>query len=77
MEKHDVLLRTEVLIHELYDEINSEAWGYNNELYDKHMNDFFIISNALGELIQHRYSTTKSKEEFKSIVNNIIDKYFK
>ncbi len=54
MKKHDVLLRVDKVLSDLYNEINGEEWGYDEELYKKQMDDFFIISNALSELIQYR-----------------------
>jgi len=77
MKKSDVLLRTDEVLNDLYEEINAEDWAKNDEQYDKYMNDFFIISNILGELIQHRYSKSISKDEFKEMTNNIINHYFK
>lgn len=77
MEKHDVLLRTEKVLNDLYNEINSEEWTYDEELYNKQMEDFFIISNALSGLSQYRYNKSMSKEEYKEFVNNLIDKNLK
>ncbi|MBY6835987.1 hypothetical protein FDG50_00395 [Clostridium botulinum] len=77
MKKHDVLLRVDKVLSDLYNEINTEEWGYDEELYKKQMDDFFIISNALSELIQYRYNNSMKKEEYKEFVNNLIDKYLK
>jgi len=77
LKNQDVLLRAEKVLNDLYNEINHEEWGYDQDLYEKKMNDFFIISNALGELIQYRYNNSMSKEEYKTFVNNLIDKYLK
>ncbi len=78
MEKKDVLLRASKVLEDLYDEINSEEWGYDEELYDKQMNDFFIISNLLSILINYRYNENpKTKDEFKINANELIDKLLK
>lgn len=77
MKDKDVLLRAEVVLNELYDKINTESWAFNKKEYDENMNDFFIITNLLGELIQHRYNKHLSKEEFKRVSNNIIDHFFR
>ncbi|MBY0754548.1 hypothetical protein K5V21_03660 [Clostridium sardiniense] len=75
MKKEDVLLRMEELISELYNEINTESWAQDEQVYKKKMYDFFIISNALDQLIQYRYCNSMSKEEYKTSVNNLIDKF--
>lgn len=77
MKDKDVLLRADLVLNELYDKINTESWACDNKEYDKSMNDFFIITNLLGELIQHRYNKHLSKEEFKNVSNNIIDHFFR
>lgn len=77
MKKHDVLLRAEKVLNDLYNEINVEEWTYDEELYKKQMDDFFIISNVLSELSQYRYNNAMTKEEYKEFVNNLIDKKLK
>lgn len=77
MEKHDVLLRASKVLNDLYNEINAEEWTYNEELYNKQMDDFIIVSNVLGELIQYRYVGKKSKEEYKEFVSRLIDEDLK
>lgn len=74
----DVLLRAQIVLRELYDEINSEEWVCDEKLYDEKMSDFFIISNALNELIQYRYvKGSMTKEEYKDSVNRLINKNLK
>ncbi len=77
MKSHDVLLRAEKVLNTLYNEINLEEWGYDHDLYKKQMDDFFIISNALDALSQYRYNNTMTKEEYKTFVCGLIDKYLK
>lgn len=61
MKKHDVLLRAEKVLNDLYNEINVEEWTCDDELYKKQIEDYFIISNTLGELIQYRYNNAMTK----------------
>lgn len=77
MKKEDVLLRADKVLNELYQDINCEEWGQDNKEYDNRMNDFFIISNILSELIQYRYNKSTSKEEFKKSAIDIIDHFLK
>lgn len=77
MENQDVLLRAEKVLNDLYNEINLEEWGYDQELYKKQMDDFFIISNALDALSQYRYFNAMTKEEYKAFMCGLIDKYLK
>ena len=77
LENQDVLLRAEKVLNDLYNEINLEEWGYDQELYKKQMDDFFIISNALDALSQYRYCNAMTKEEYKAFMCGLIDKYLK
>lgn len=77
MKKEDVLLRADKVLLELYEKINSEDWAQDEKKYDEYMNDFFIISNILSELIQHRYNNSTSKEELKKSAVDIIDHFLK
>lgn len=77
MKKEDVLLRADKVLNKLYNEINVEEWGEDDAEYKKRMDDFFIITNILSELIQHRYNKSTSKEEFKKSAIDIIDNFFK
>lgn len=74
MKKEDVLLRAEKVLNDLYNQINTEEWTYDEELYKKQMNDLFIISNALSELSQYRYNKHMTKEEYKEFICRLIDK---
>lgn len=77
MKKQDVLLRAEKVLSDLYNEINGEEWGYDEELYKKQMDDFFIITNSLSELIQYRYNNNMTKEEYKEFVSCLIEEKLK
>lgn len=77
MQKDDVLLRTAELVDDLYKEINGEEWGHDEDLYNKQMDDFLIISNILSSLIQYRYSNSMTKEEYKVFVMRLIDEKLK
>lgn len=77
MKKEDVLLRADELLIELYEEINIEDWAQDDRKYDEYMNDFFIITNILSELIQHRYNNSTSNKDFKKSVMDIIDYFLK
>lgn len=77
MKKEDVLLRADKVLNKLYNEINVEEWGEDDAEYKKRMDDFFIITNILSELIQYRYNKSTSKEEFKKSAIDIIDNFFK
>lgn len=74
MKKSDVMLRTAKVLEDLYNTINVEEWTMDEELYDKEINRFFIVSNLVSSMNQYIYNNNSSKEDLKKFVCDLIDK---
>ena len=70
----DVMIRTDKVLNDLYNTINTEDWTVDEKLYNKEIDRFVIVSNLVGALNQYIYNKNTTKDEIKELICNLIDK---